>query len=497
MAPSLFEAAAGAVRTQGGRSAISAIWNSGARPALGARVRVQFSELSADRCAIARFGSWDIAVPNAVPGDVADIEVRDRRGAEYRGHLLTLVRPSPLRVRPPCPIFDRCGGCQWQRVDTTAQAEYKGALVQRALAASGHGHLPVKSVAATIPWGYRTAGTYVPAIGAELPALGLHPSGGNSPVCIRRCLIQSPALQDVFEATQRAWRTLEPRLREDSPTACRQVRIRVGDASGEAAVGLVLETTPTPRQRDAIVDAIRTHLTRIVEIAAIAVPRPRRAAGPMSKLRWGRPGVVDTILGYWYQAPVFAPFPVTGRAAPEAITSALGALALDDETTLLETEAGIGAYTLPAAAAARRVLGRTAPEFLGPARQNAAWNETANVLFVDRSMCTLAATLRSHAPIQRALVRLTPEAVPFEMFYEAGVQRLVLLTTSPRRLAEVLAAAEREGFEPRSVTVIDSYPQTSRADIHATLEARSRRGGPPAMWAYEPSSSAQHRPVNR
>src|SRR5215831_19610515 len=110
MAPSLFEAAAGAVRTQGGRSAISAIWNSGARPALGARVRVQFSELSADRCAIARFGSWDIAVPNAVPGDVADIEVRDRRGAEYRGHLLTLVRPSPLRVRPPCPIFDRCGG---------------------------------------------------------------------------------------------------------------------------------------------------------------------------------------------------------------------------------------------------------------------------------------------------------------------------------------------------------------------------------------------------
>jgi tRNA/tmRNA/rRNA uracil-C5-methylase (TrmA/RlmC/RlmD family) len=192
----------------------------------------------------------------------------------------------------------------------------------------------------------------------------------------------------------------------------------------------------------------------------------------MNELRWGRPGVVDTILGYWYQAPVFAPFPVTGRVASEAITSALDALALDGETTLLETEAGIGAYTLPAAAAAGRVIGRAAPDFLTAAQYNAAWNEAANVLFIDRSMWTLAAILRSCAPIQRALVQLTPEAVPFETLYEAGVQRLVLLTTSARRLAEALAAATRGGFEAQSVTVIDSHPQTSRADIHAALEAR-------------------------
>jgi tRNA/tmRNA/rRNA uracil-C5-methylase (TrmA/RlmC/RlmD family) len=329
-------------------------------------------------------------------------------------------------------------------------------------------------VAAAIPWGYRTAGTYVPTPGAETPALGLHPSAGRSPVSIGRCLIQSPALQDAFKEMQRAWRTLEPRLREGAPaaTACRQVRMRVGEASREAAVGLVLERTPTPHQRDAIVDAIRTHVTRIVEIVAIPAPRPHRAAGPMGELRWGRPAVVDTILGYWYQVPVFAPFPVTGRAAPEAITSALDALALDDETTLLETEAGIGAYTLPAAAAVRRVIGRVAPDFLAAARHNAAWNEIANVLFMDRSMWSLAAILRSHAPIQRALVQLTPEAVPFETLYEAGVQRLVLLTTSAGRLAEALAAAERGGFEAQSVTVIDSHPQTSRADIHAVLEAR-------------------------
>ena len=248
-------------------------------------------------------------------------------------------------------------------------------------------------------------------------------------------------------------------------------RIRAGDASREVGVGLILGGRLTPQQREAIVEVIGAHVAGLVQIAARPARSAAREAGPMSELRWGRTGVVEALLDRWYHVPVFAPFPVIGRAAAVAIRSQLEAVALDDTTTLLELDAGIGAYTLPAAAMARRVIGRTTAEHLGLARGNAASNDVSNAVFVDRSSETLAGIIRSHGPVHRALVQITQDVVPFDTLHGAGVKRLVLLANSPVRLTEALGEAGAARFEVRSITVIDTHPQTSRAEIHAVLDA--------------------------
>jgi 23S rRNA (uracil1939-C5)-methyltransferase len=443
--------------------------------------------MSDGRRALAHVGPWTVGVRDAVPGDLADVELRERRDGTYRGHLVALVRPSARRVTPLCPHFEQCGGCQWQRLDGGAHAEYKGALVRRALAAIDLGAVPVHVVPAAAGWAYRTAGTYVPAVDDRGPALGLHAAAGTRPVPIHTCPVQSTPLAAAFEEMRRAWRALASRL-EDAGTRgspCRQIRIRIGDASREVAVGLIHDGRLTQPAREAIVDVISTRVARVVEITGKPARSMPRAGGSMSGLRWGQNGVVDAILDRWYHVPVFAPFPVTGRAAAGAITSLIEALALDDRTTLLETDAGIGAHTLPAAAKARLVVGRTTAEHLDTARHNAVWNDASNAVFVDRASQTLARILRSYGPIQRALVQVTQGAVPFEALHRAGAGRLVLVANSPARLAEVLGAAAAGGFEARGVTVIDTHPQTSRAEIHVVLDAR--RGAWPGARATSPA----------
>jgi 23S rRNA (uracil1939-C5)-methyltransferase len=434
-------------------------------------------------------------VAGAVPGDIADVELRDRRDTAYRGHLAALVRSSPHRVRPQCPHFEQCGGCQWQRLDETAQAEYKAALVGRTLAHGAGGvidfdAIPLRAVPASDAWGYRTAGTYVPVPDGGATTLGLHAAVGAAHVPIDTCLVQSPALRAAFEEMRRAWGALAARLAAaPGKVRGRQVRIRVGEASREVAIGLIHDGSLTPPAREAIVKVIGAHVTGLVEITARpALPIPR-AAGPLGELRWGRGGVVDAMLDRWYHIPVFAPFPATGRTAAGAITSAVEALALDDSTTLLETDAGIGAYTLPAAAAARRVVGRTGAEYLTLARENAAWNEASNAVFIDRRAETLRRVGRSYGPARRALVQLTQSVVPFEPLRRAGVERLVLVATSAAQLAAALAAAAGERFETRAITVVDTHPQTSRAEIQATLE--SRRGAWAGGWAGTGAVGAQ------
>ena len=64
-------------------------------------------------------------VPGVVPGDeVRFTECKRRRGSR-RGTLLELVRASPLRVAPACPVAATCGGCAMQGMEESVQARIK------------------------------------------------------------------------------------------------------------------------------------------------------------------------------------------------------------------------------------------------------------------------------------------------------------------------------------------------------------------------------------
>ncbi len=64
-------------------------------------------------------------VPGAVPGDEVRFTERKRRRGSRRGTLLGLLKASPLRVTPVCPVASACGGCVMQGLEESAQARIK------------------------------------------------------------------------------------------------------------------------------------------------------------------------------------------------------------------------------------------------------------------------------------------------------------------------------------------------------------------------------------
>ena len=77
-------------------------------------------------------------VPFAAPGEIADVAIDEERKTFARGHLIDLQVLAPLRVVPPCPVFGKCGGCQWQHLDYAAQLEIKRGFVIDALHRIAH-----------------------------------------------------------------------------------------------------------------------------------------------------------------------------------------------------------------------------------------------------------------------------------------------------------------------------------------------------------------------
>lgn len=78
-----------------------------------------------------------IFVGNAVPGDVADVEIFKSKRTFLEGTAIRFHHCSEKRTIPFCEHFGICGGCQWQHLDYAEQLKYKQKEVVDALTRIG------------------------------------------------------------------------------------------------------------------------------------------------------------------------------------------------------------------------------------------------------------------------------------------------------------------------------------------------------------------------
>jgi 23S rRNA (uracil1939-C5)-methyltransferase len=83
-----------------------------------------------------------IFLPNAVPGDVVDVQTFKKRKAYYEGKAIAFHKLSDKRTKPLCEHFGTCGGCKWQHMGYEHQLYYKQKEVTNNLTRIGHIELP-------------------------------------------------------------------------------------------------------------------------------------------------------------------------------------------------------------------------------------------------------------------------------------------------------------------------------------------------------------------
>lgn len=83
-----------------------------------------------------------IFLPNAVPGDVVDVQTFKKRKAYYEGKAVAFHKLSDKRTEPVCEHFGVCGGCKWQHMAYEHQLAYKENEVLNSLTRIGKIELP-------------------------------------------------------------------------------------------------------------------------------------------------------------------------------------------------------------------------------------------------------------------------------------------------------------------------------------------------------------------
>jgi tRNA/tmRNA/rRNA uracil-C5-methylase (TrmA/RlmC/RlmD family) len=89
-------------------------------------------------------------VPRVIPGEKVNVHIRTKHASYAEADLREVVEPSADRMQPKCPVFGRCGGCQYQHASYARQLEIKFAQVRDVLRRLGRiSNAPVEPIVAS------------------------------------------------------------------------------------------------------------------------------------------------------------------------------------------------------------------------------------------------------------------------------------------------------------------------------------------------------------
>ncbi len=148
---------------------------------------------------LARLEGKVVLVPFVLPGEVVRAETERAKNDLWRGRLLEVLQPSPLRIAPGCPYFQRCGGCQYQHMDYAAQLEQKREILREVLQRVGKIEFTGEiSLISGEPWQYRNR----VQLHIDDGKVGYFAQGSRELVAIDHCPIASAKLNEAIGRIQ-------------------------------------------------------------------------------------------------------------------------------------------------------------------------------------------------------------------------------------------------------------------------------------------------------
>ena len=76
---------------------------------VGSRIELAVHDIGHKGEGVGRYQGLAVFVPKGVPGDRLLVRITEVKKRYARAELVQVIEPSPDRVRPRCPVTDRCG----------------------------------------------------------------------------------------------------------------------------------------------------------------------------------------------------------------------------------------------------------------------------------------------------------------------------------------------------------------------------------------------------
>ena len=411
-------------------------------------------------------GSWVVMIPFCLPGERVRARIFRNHKNYSEADLVSVLTPSPHRIAPVCPLFARCGGCQYQHFAYSEQLVWKQRQVAELLQhMAGVTHAVNPVIGSPKPYGYRSKIT--PHFNPPRPRFG------------SELRSESPAHEPAHEPDPRSIPA-----DSDRSTLNAQLSTRASSAMpiGFLRQGTRFDIIDVPRC-DIATEAINEKLpsARAAVHARAANGEYTRGATLLLRDAGGQvttdyEAIITETVGdlklrflardFFQNNPFILPAFTAYVRRQAAATGA---------RFLVDAYCGSGLFALSAAPSFERVAGIELSESsIRFAGQNAAANAIANISFQSGDAATIFAGLDPiFAPAETAVIIDPPRKGCDESFlaqlFAFAPHTVVYVSCDPATQMRDLKSFLAAGYGLKDVQPFDLFPQTRHLECVITL----------------------------
>ena len=437
---------------------------------------VTISALSSEGAGIAHLeNGLTVFVPCAVTGDTAEVLIIKETKSYAVAKLLSIKEPSSERTSPPCPIFQKCGGCDLQSLNYDAQLEFKKDKVLSALQRiGGFEGAAIGSVTGSREiFFYRNKAQFPVAEENGRLVLGFFAPHSHRVVPTRSCCLIDKRITEIANfiidfanenrVTSFDERTLKGELRK--------ICIRAGKA--EAVVVLVCARHIKAFEK--LTEALRLKFPIIKGVVENFNSSPSNTIySDKDRILFGTPYITDSIGNIKYKIhyrSFYQVNPYTTELLYEKVRELCGDCS---DKTVFDLYCGTGTIGLFLAKSVKKLVGvEIVPEAVINAKENAALNSVSNAEFYCGAAEKIAPALIKNSYSADIVVLDPPRKGCGEDLLRAigkmSPEKIVYVSCDPATMARDAKKLSEYGYALSESHIFDQFPQTNHVETVVML----------------------------
>lgn len=299
-----------------------------------------------------------VFVPFAIAGEKIKYKVLKVNKQIAYGKLLEVLTPAEERVRPKCPVFGKCGGCQLQHVKYSSQLKIKEENISAAFKKIAGLNVIVKpTVKGSNEWGYRNKLQLPVGVLNGETVIGFYAENSHRIIPINDCPINASWTSNVISAFNKFIKLYAIKGYDESTHLGELREITVKEVKGKLIITAVILGEQL-RHTDKLIEILESELKNDFSLYLnINNKNTNVIYGEVFSLIYGEPDYYSEMLGLKYKIGVRSFMQVNSSVCAKLYTAVKSACELTPNTTVIDAYSGAGLMTALLASGSKKAIG--------------------------------------------------------------------------------------------------------------------------------------------
>ena len=421
-----------------------------------------------------------VFVDGVIKDEEVEAEIIYESKNQSLGELSKIIKSSPYRVKPFCPLAKDCGGCVLQHLNYEKQLEFKTNHVQDCINKFSKLNITVnKCIGMENPFNYRNKSQVPFSMQKKQICYGFYKQNTHKIVQMNTCAIQTADADEILNTIKKLMHKYRLSAYEEDKRkgVLRHVLIKKGFSTNQIMVVLITNVNSFPNRKELVKDLVKEHSNIKTVIQNINTRDTNVILGEKENILYGDGYIEDILLDVRFKISSKSFYQVNPIQTAILYSKAIEFADLKKTDRVLDTYCGIGTIGLIASKKVDEVIGvEIVKDAIKDAKQNALINNINNANFVLADASDFMVDLAKTSEKINVVFVDPPRKGCDERFLSSIMklypEKIIYISCNPSTLARDLEIL-KEKYLIEEIQPVDMFPHTYHIETIVRLRKKA------------------------